>query len=391
MKILRIVSSGFEEGGVENGIVTTNPLLKSLGCEVRVMASDRRMEMPRFDDYNFKAISSFNIGKYLFHIFHPYSFFLLKKILKKYKPDLIVLHTMAEVSPSVLFALKKTPAIMMVHGPEEYTKSLINWYLPTSDFKSHSHEIKDLTIYGWLHYLYIKYITRFVYLLGMRNIDVVVTLSNYMHRLVKSDGIDNVYIPNGAVLLNEKPLPTKRIVSYVGRVEKYKGVDVLVRAIPNIIKNYPEIEFFIVGDGSYKKTLEKMILDLNISKNVKLLGHLSRDLVKKVYEDSLIIVIPSIWPEAFGKVGIEAMSVGRPIIATNVGGVSDWLIDGKTGYLIEPNNPKEISDKVSKLLSRPDILEEMSVESKKRAKDFSLEKHVKNILDLYEKVIKKNI
>ena len=77
MKILRIVSSGFEEGGVENGIVTTNPLLKSLGCEVRVMASDRRMEMPRFDDYNFKAISSFNIGKYLFHIFHPYSFFLL--------------------------------------------------------------------------------------------------------------------------------------------------------------------------------------------------------------------------------------------------------------------------------------------------------------------------
>lgn len=390
MKILRIISSGFEEGGVENGIMLMQPILKLQGHEVRIMASDRRMDMPRYDNYTFRAISNFKIGKYFLHLFNPYSFFLLKKILKEYKPDIVQLHTMSEVSPSVLFALKRIPTVLTIHGPEEFTPSLLRWYLPASDFKDLSHELKKLTIYGKLHYFYIRYLVFPIYRLGMHNVDAVVTFSQFMHRLIESDGISNQCIPNGTVLLEQKSLPTDKAIAYVGRLEKFKGVDILLSAMTEILKNIPNARLIIVGDGSYRDELVKIAHSLNIGNQVEFRGHIARSEVKKVYEESAIILMPSIWPEAFGKVGIEAMSVGRPVIASDVGGINEWLIDGVTGYLVPPRDANAIAEKVKIILSNQELLQKMSKNAHDHATNFSIERHVERTIKLYEEVIKNN-
>ena len=98
--------------------------------------------------------------------------------------------------------------------------------------------------------------------------------------------------------------------------------------------------------------------------------------------------MPSIWAEPFGKVGIEAMSVGRVVVASDVGGVSEWLEDGKTGYLIQPESSEEIAEKIIKLLKHEDLLKKMSVNAAERAKDFTIEKHASEIMEVYKSVIK---
>ncbi|HSW79453.1 MAG TPA: glycosyltransferase, partial [Candidatus Saccharimonadales bacterium] len=95
-------------------------------------------------------------------------------------------------------------------------------------------------------------------------------------------------------------------------------------------------------------------------------------------------VLPSTWPETFGKVGVEAMSVGRPVVATDVGGVRDWLYDGKNGFLVEPNHPEQIAEKIITILSSKTKIQKMSKEAAKTSQDFAIENMAFNI----EKLIK---
>jgi len=388
MKILQIVSAGFEEGGVESGIVLMHPILQAKGHEDRIMASDRKMDMPRFEDYTFKAIDPNSVTRYVYQAFNPHSLRLLKKVLREYKPDVVQLHTMFELSPSVFLALKKVPTVLTIHGPEAFTPSLLMWYLPTRVFKDHSHHREQLTFEGLLHYFYHRYLTTSLYRVGMRNIDVVVA-SHYMQKLMEKDGISTTCIPHGIPLLDEKPLPDNETIAFAGRLEKFKGVDNLLRAMPDILRERPKARLLIAGDGSYRKEFEKIAHELKIIDNVEFLGHLSGAEVRSLYEKSVMLVVPSIWPEAFGKVGIEAMSVGRPVIASNVGGVSDWLTDGETGYLVPPGQPEALSKVVIELLSDRKKLERMAIAARKRSEDFSLDRYTDRMIEFYEKVIKK--
>ena len=104
---------------------------------------------------------------------------------------------------------------------------------------------------------------------------------------------------------------------------------------------------------------------------------------------STIIIVPSIYGEPFGLVGVEAFSVGRPVIASRVGGIPEWLDDGKTGFLVDPGNPEQISEKVIKLFSDKKLLEEMGKNAHKKAEQFSIDKHTKKIEKIYLDVIKK--
>lgn len=99
--------------------------------------------------------------------------------------------------------------------------------------------------------------------------------------------------------------------------------------------------------------------------------------------------MPSIWPESFGKVGPEAMSVGRPIIGSKVGGIPDWLIDENTGYLVEPKNSQQITEKVLKLFSNKNLREEMGKNARKKAEEFSIEKQIDAIENIYNKLLNK--
>ncbi len=389
MKILRITSLGYESGGADNGIVLLQPILTDMGHTVKIMTSNLCPELPHFSDVEFEAIEHRPMFLKLFYrIFNPASYGMLRRVLKEFQPDIVHLHTMREVSASVLPALKDYPTVMTVHGMEDFLPSIILWGFPRSFFTDDTFRYKSLTLEGWLHYVYHRYIGLPLYRIGFRNIDRFVVLSKYMQSQLTKDGIEASYVRNGTELFTPVPIDTKStLISYVGRLEKAKGIEYLIRAIPEIAKKSP-VSLAIAGDGSYKKELQNLVAKLKLQKHVSFLGHKDRSELYDVYARSALVVVPSVWPEPFGKVGIEAMSVGRPVIATKVGGIPEWLVDGETGYLVRPENSEEIAHKALRLLTNSALLKKMSAACVERAKQFDIRIHAKEMIALYEETIR---
>jgi glycosyltransferase involved in cell wall biosynthesis len=366
--------------------VLLRPLLEKRGHEVKVLASTARSDAPHFNDYEFKGTGTSKMARYCYATFNPHSYAALKKILKDFRPDIVTLNTMAQPSPSILFLLKKYPTVLTLHGPEAFMKNLLPWYLPLSDFKDGDYNLKRLRAVGKMRYYWIKYILGFIYYFGLRNVDQVISVSSYMQRLAAEEGMSTLTIPNGTALLEYQPLEKghiKNILVYAGRLEKFKGVDYLICAMPRIVHAFPDAHLFIAGDGTAKDDLVRLVKRLDLGKNITFLGHLSRKDLELLYRQAAMVIMPSIWPEAFGKIGIEAMSVGRPIIASNVGGISDWLVDGETGFLVPPKDSDAICRAVIRLLSDRGTLISMGRASRKRAEEFDLEKYADRIEEVY--------
>lgn len=380
MKILQVISAGFEQGGAENNIVAIKKNLKKQGHTVKILSSDIKPEIKHFSDYEFKSIPSSGIKKLFFSFFNLHAYKVTKKVLKEFKPDIVLLNTMMQPTASVLFLLKKYPTILFVHGPEIFTTSLLPWYLPVTNYKNGSFKLKDLTFYGKLSYIYNRYLCGLLYKFGLKNVDKMVALSNYTFEFLKKEGYDPIYIPNGAKLLKPTPINSKNpSLLYAGRLEKFKGVDDLIKALSIIKKQIPSITLTIAGTGSYEKNLIQLTHALKLQNSINFLGHLNQKQLAEEYKKCTILVMPSTWPETFGKVGIEAMSVGRPVIATNVGGVKDWLIDGINGMLVEPHRPDQIAMKVIKILTNERLLKSMVKSGQMNAKKFSIENHVNHL------------
>jgi len=394
MKILRIVSSGYEQGGAENGIILSNVILRMHGHIVKIVSGNDRPDLDHYSDYEFAGVPSSGIRKVINAAFNFDAYRVTKKVLADFEPNVVLLHTMSQPTAAVLFLLKKYPTVLFVHGPEIFTKSLLPWYLLKSDYKHGSYEINDLTFIGYLKYCYFRYVCGFFYKLGLRNVNKIVALSSYTKNFLQKEGFSVTYLPNGAKLLKVTPIKfEKKILLYAGRLEKYKGIDTLIFAMPEIIQVIPDTYLHIAGEGTYSKELKALVKKLKLENSVKFLGHLNQKEMAKAYKDCSIFTLPSIWPETFGKVGIEAMSVGRPVIASRVGCISEWLIDGKTGYLVSPGNSSEIADKVIKLFSNKKLLTLMAKNAGQQAKNFSIEKHTNQIeklcLGLTKNYIKK--
>jgi glycosyltransferase involved in cell wall biosynthesis len=386
MKILRITDLGFETGGIESGIVLVQPILERKGHEVRTMASDVRPDLPHFNRYGFKSLRGLEKVCYAFN---PHAYAALSKVLKEFEPDVVHLHTMSEASPSILFLLGRYPTVLTVHGPEPFIKNTLLWCFPESDFRHGRREAGDLTFAGMLRYLYHRLVYDPVFALGFRNVDAVLTLSRYMHRLIEDEGIRNDYVTNGAALFDEKPLAKGRIrnaLLYVGRLEAYKGVDDLLDALPEVLARLPDTMLTIAGDGGYRAHLEASVKDKGLKDAVAFTGHVDRARLERLYQEAAILVMPSAYPEAFGKVGIEAMSVGRPVIATDVGGIAEWLIDGETGLLVPPKDPRALGAAIVALLSDHGRLRHMGERGRKKAEEFSLEAHAERMEKVYTDV-----
>jgi len=393
MKILRITSLGYESGGAENSMVLLNPILTTMGHTVKILSSDAGKEMTHFSDYEFPALES---QPFLLRIFYrawyPHSYRALKKVLRTYKPDIVQLHTMYSVSPSVLFLLKDYPTIMTVHGAEEYASNLLLWAYPRNFFKEGTEVFAKqyLNIRGWVHFLYNKFVVRPMYKYACKNVDTFLVMSSYMQEKLREEGIESVCIQNATELFAYKEIEKNhKNILYAGRLEKIKGVEYLLQAMTHVVKAEPDVTLTIAGEGEYRGVLEDVARELGVEKSVTFVGHKTRDELRELYEYATVVVVPSVWPEPFGKVGIEAMSVGRPVIGSDVGGVSEWLKDGATGFLVPPRSSEALAEKCLLLFRNTELLTRLSKQAVQHAQAFSIDAYASRVVGLYEQVRQK--
>jgi len=180
---------------------------------------------------------------------------------------------------------------------------------------------------------------------------------------------------------------TKKIL-YAGRLSKEKGIDYLIKAMNIVKQKFKKAKLLIAGDGKDKERLEKIVKELKLESNVKFLGWLSKDQLRKLYEDVDFIVLPSIWQEPFGLTGLEAMSYGRPVIAFDVGGINEYVDNGENGFLVKVFDIETLAEKMIELLENEKTLRKFSEKSIEKSKYFSNEIFFKKIKKFYRKVLK---
>lgn len=377
MKILIITDEGFENGGVSTYVRSIRKTLEHRKHIVRILSSNIYFGNNNFNDYEFEGVKDINSFKYyLNRLFNFKAYYKTKQIINNFKPDIVHLNSIdCQGSPSIFYCLKNIPAVMTLH----------NYSLICSD-----DEINYLPNKKSLKGYIFEKIKKYLYLKSINYIDLFISPSNKLELYFRDNNILNIQtIYNGVNLLRYLNIKKEMNLLYMGRLSKEKGAIYLLKAMPTILNNFPKIHLHIIGKGPEKEYLYKLVNKLGITNNVTFIDHVTNDKVEHFYENSAITIIPSVCEESFSLVGIEAMSVGRPVIASKVGGIPEWLEDGQTGYLVDPGNSEQIAEKVIKLLSNKKLLLRMGINANRKSKKYSIEYHVDQLEKTYTKILNK--
>ncbi len=178
--------------------------------------------------------------------------------------------------------------------------------------------------------------------------------------------------------------PNGPVIGTITRLEPVKGNMYFIEAIPQVIKIFPDLKVIITGDGAQKRAMENKIKELSLSRNVILRG--ATNDAPGALSALDIFVLPSL-NEGMGRCLLEAMALSKPIIATDVGGVSEIVENGVNGILVPPKDPDALAQAIISLLGNKARAGEMGKSGKgKLNRFFSAQAMVEKIEALYEEL-----
>jgi glycosyltransferase involved in cell wall biosynthesis len=212
--------------------------------------------------------------------------------------------------------------------------------------------------------------------------DLAVSYSSSVDRHLAINGVARrrivPYFPTVAAKTGSGHERRRRVV-FAGRIVAPKGVAVLLRAAERV-----DAEFVICGDGWQLPAMRRLARRLKLGERVRFTGWLDPESLAGELADASVVVVPSLWPEPFGLVGIEAFAAGRPVVASATGGIGDWLDDGTSGLLVRAGDSRALAAALSELLDDPDRQREMGAAGRAAVADrFTAERHVETISDAY--------
>jgi glycosyltransferase involved in cell wall biosynthesis len=373
------------KGGIETAAYNTAKKLTEKGHHVVVIttkvfgALNDYEKKEGFHIYRYKSVNLVELKglPQSSHLGVPLKAILnLKKIIKKY--EIQIIHAEGRFFPISLisallnFLIFKKKMFISVQGRLKFgLRSLIE-------------------------YIFDNTITRFIYSKSSKIICVSLSLKR---RLIKFR-IHNqnlMIIPNG-VDIDEFSLKRKcpyldkylenaidyKKVIFVGRLDLQKGVEYLIRAIPNVINNFTKVHFFILGNGRLEGNLKILVKSIAIEKYVTFIDLIPLEDMPKFYSAADIFCLPSIH-EGFPLSIVEALSMGLIIVASNTGGIPEAIIEDENGYLFKPKNIEQISVKLLKALnlSYDEIVQIQKNNIQKAYRTYSWEKIVDEIIKTY--------
>ena len=329
----------------------------------------------------------------------------VKDIIKKENPDIIHIHTFFPLlSPSILYAVKRChkkvictlhdtrlvcPCAASIRNGELCNKCQDGKYLRIFKYKC----FKNSRVMSLALAMIFKYhrIRKSFY----KQIDRYICLNNEQMSLLEKTGYDkkkmikkynfveedfNREEVDFDSLKKEYKLPERYVVFY-GRIGEEKGIKVLVKAWNKI----NDIPLVVMGSGPWEEAFKKWA---DKKENVHYLGYMKRDNCMSIVEHGEFVVFPSIWYEGCAMVVLETESMGKPLIATDVGFASEAIVDGKNGYKFKMKDDKEMVEKVRLLWNDEEHIREMSKYARKDFEEkYTARDNYNQLMKIYEEVL----
>ena len=375
MRIILVNKYFYPRGGAEQSFLQTAELLKKNGHRVSFFSMRHPRNLPceyaRFfvsnvDYENTTLVSSIcSAGRML------YSFEArrnIEELIKKEKPDIAHLNNIYhQLSPSLIHSLKKygIPIVMTLRDYKLVCASYsllskgrvcelckdgkyFNCFLQGCVKGS---RIKSLlnTVEMYLHH-------KFLHIYDMVN--VFISPSQFLRDKVLEMGFKAriEYLPNFVQVDEFEPHYDfqENSICYIGRLSQEKGLSTLLKAMQKL----PKIRLKLIGEGPLREKLQKEAKDLGLS-NVDFLGYKAPDELKVEVAKAMFVVLPSQWYENNPRSIIEGFALGKPAVASRIGGIPELVKDNVTGFTFEPGNAEDLALKIKTLAEDREGIKEM--------------------------------
>lgn len=387
-------------GGSVNAVRNLADYLVSEGNEVVVIttSADSGIRMKEVDGIKVITFRPFNLywigekqhqftaKKALFQLldfWNLHSYITVRRILKEIQADVVHVHKLRGLSPSVWQAASGLcPIVTTCHDYELMS--------PEGTLTGRVGNLFERDTW-WVH-SYPRLRAGF-----SQAVDFATAPSNYTLQMLIRRGFfaKGVYqvVPNTHGLTLEEL--TKRQATtqfsgknkdsldilFIGRLEQTKGIGTLCTAFSNIAATFPEIYLHIAGYGSMEDDLRRRYANHpQIFFHGSVFGEQKSALIQSVD----LVVVPSTWPEVFGIVVIEAFAAGKPVLASNVGGIPELIEEGRTGFLVPPADCNALANQLAELARTPTILSDMSDQCFEAARQYTMERVNKQYFDIYQ-------
>ena len=187
-----------------------------------------------------------------------------------------------------------------------------------------------------------------------------------------------------------------RLLLFVGRLERLKGVEVAIRALALLRdRNHDDVRLLILGEDSRdaeeseKDRLRAIATELGVRDRVEFLGSVAHHELPYFYSAADLCVMPS-YSESFGLVGLEAQACGRPVVGSDVTGLRSVVRDEVSGYLVAGHDPATYADRIGRLLDDPDLARQMGLRGRLLAQRFSWTRTADRLQELFEGVVERS-
>jgi len=402
MKIIQVNKFYYPNRGADKYFLFLEKLLKNHGHEVKIfaMSSSKNLDSPdshyfaqEIDLHDFSWKNKIKSSRAM--IYNQEAKRKFKKLLADFKPDIIHCHNIYhQLSPSILDAAlqAKIPVVMHLH---DYKLICPNYKLYTEGSvcqrcKKHRYwecvkhccvdnsRSKSLLAAAemTIHHRFLK--------IYQKGVSLFIAPSNFMKKICVDFGwpedkftvLENI----SPININKMHKEIKEYFLYFGALEQEKGIDLLIRAGAE-----SKCPIKIAGTGKAENELRNLATKLQA--DVEFLGQLHDDRLSQVIAESLAVVMPSRWPENMPLAAIEAIGLGKTVIAADIGGLSELINTGENGYLFPPEDWRQLA-KYLKQLKIPEALE-IGKKAAAGRKDKTEDWHYQGLISIYKTIINK--
>ncbi|ODS37367.1 hypothetical protein BEH94_07780 [Candidatus Altiarchaeales archaeon WOR_SM1_SCG] len=385
------IAKDLEKAGNKVTIITTN-IFNNLDSFKLLRKNEKNIAIYRFYPFNVYA----NINAYKKHIilkiiwhlidlWNIHSYFTIKKILKKEKPDVVHTHNLGGLSAGATFRAIKNLNLPLVHTCHDHAILCPYAVLLCPFWKGESCKYPKFPCE-----IYRKIKRKIIH-----DPDIVTAPSQFVlnnHTVAGFfKGSKKIVIPLGIELdkfnnLSDNGKAAENFnILYVGGLSKIKGVHILIEVFKKIFQ--VNVKLHIVGGGDYASTLKGLAKNDN---RIIFYGKLPNQEVQRFYKESDVVVVPSICYENSPTVIYESFRAGTPVISSNIGGIPELIKDNHNGFLFEAGNIIRLREILENIIENPEQLKDLSKNAFEAVKQYDMNKHIGQLIKIYKEAIELN-
>lgn len=399
MRILLVNKFHYLRGGSEKYYFELAQLLKSKGHTVGFFSMKHEENITTGDAEYFVEEIDLNTGsklKALDVIYSQENKRLMAKALEEFKPDIVHINNFQrQLSASIIDAIKEKniPIVMTAHDLNPICPASIMLYngevCDDCITKGYSQCIKKKCVKGSTLKSTLGVMEKKYYDIHkvFRKIDCIISPSEFNKNQLLNGKLKYSEIVTLHNFVNESERNEYVLgdyAFYLGRLSKEKGILNLIEAIGDI----PDAKLLIAGDGPERERIEAYISEHKLDGRITLLGYQNQDSIHKYITNSRFVVIPSICNENCPYSVLEAMEIGKPIVASRIGGIPELIADGENGCLYKADDINELKEKLMLMLDNDDKVNRFAQKSRELYESYySPDSYYIELIKIYNKVM----